>query len=240
MPEGPIHIHAAEQLREVNESIATLGARPVQWLIDNVTLDRRWCMIHATHTIDREIHALAAARAVVGLCPLTEASLGDGIFDGASYLAAGGRFGIGSDSNIQIDPAAEMRQLEYGQRLARRARNVLTMKRGESNGRRILDSALAGGTQALQQPIGALAAGLRADIVVLDQSHPDLASRRGDDWLDAWIFVVGRMVVKTVLVGGQIVVENGRHLTRTAIEARYKVAAEKLANGKPSCFPAAN
>ena len=130
-PEGPIHIHAAEQQREVDESVAVLGARPVEWLVDNIGLDKRWCVVHATHTTDREIRTLACTGAVVGLCPLTEASLGDGIFDAASYLAAEGRFGIGSDSNIQIDAAAEMRQLEYGQRLARQVRNVMTLRPGE-------------------------------------------------------------------------------------------------------------
>ena len=140
----------------------------------------------------------------------------------ADYLAAGGRFGVGSDSNIQIDAAAELRQLEYEQRLARRARNVMTIQEGESTGRRLFASALAGGAQALQQPVGALSPGLRADIAVLDGTCPDLASRHGDEWLDTWIFVAGRTAVKTVLVGGEIVVEAGRHRMRPAIEARYK------------------
>jgi formimidoylglutamate deiminase len=227
-PEGPIHIHAAEQLKEVSESVAALGGRPVEWLLDNAGLDARWCVIHATHTTKREIRALAASGAVVGLCPLTEASLGDGIFDGAEYLAAGGRFGIGTDSNIQIDAAAELRQLEYGQRLARRARNVMTMQQGESTGRRLLDAALAAGAQALLQPIGALAVGARADVVVLDANHPDLAARCGDQWLDTWIFIAGRAVVKTVLVGGEIVVDAGRHRMRPAIEAKYKSVISKL------------
>ena len=179
-PEGPIHIHAAEQIREVEECVAAFGRRPVEWLLENAALDERWCVIHATHTTADEIKALAASRAVVGLCPLTEASLGDGIFDGAAYLAAGGRFGIGTDSNIQIDAAAELRQLEYGQRLARRARNVMTLAPGESTGRRLYSSALAAGAQALQRPVGALAVGARADIVLLDDesSRPRRASRR--------------------------------------------------------------
>ena len=130
-PEGPIHIHAAEQMKEVEESLAALGCRPVEWLLDNAGVNSRWCLIHATHTTGAEIRALAASGAVVGLCPLTEASLGDGIFGGADYLAAGGRFGVGTDSNIQIDAAAELRQLEYEQRLARGARNVMTMQEGE-------------------------------------------------------------------------------------------------------------
>jgi formiminoglutamate deiminase len=228
-PDGPIHIHAAEQLREVEECIASLGPRPVEWLLENAGLDSRWCVVHATHTTDAEIGGLAASQAVVGLCPSTEASLGDGIFDGASYLVAGGRFGIGTDSNIQIDAAAEFRQLEYSQRLLRRARNVMTLKEGESTGRRLLASALAAGAQALQRPIGALAAGLRADIVVLDAEHPDLAARSGDLWLDAWVFVAGQRAVKTVLVGGETVVEAGRHGMRPAIEARFKAAVAELA-----------
>jgi formimidoylglutamate deiminase len=230
MPEGPIHIHAAEQVKEVDECIAALGRRPVQWLLDNAGLDSRWCVIHATHTTEPEIRALAASGAVVGLCPLTEASLGDGIFDGAGYLAAQGRFGIGTDSNIQIDAAAELRQLEYGQRLTWRARNVMATQEGESTGRRLFATALAGGTQALQRPIGALAAGLRADVVLLNGDHPDLASRHSDQWLDAWIFVAGRAAVNTVLVGGETIVDGGCHRAREAIEARYRrVVASLLA-----------
>jgi formimidoylglutamate deiminase len=229
MPDGPIHIHAAEQMREVEECVAALGRRPVEWLIENAELDARWCVIHATHTTEAEVKALAASNAVVGLCPLTEASLGDGIFDGATYLAAGGRFGIGTDSNIQIDAAGELRQLEYSQRLRRRARNVMTLHEGESTGRRLFAAVLAAGAQALQRPIGALVVGSRADIVVLDADHPDLAARSGDHWLDAWIFVAGRSAIKTVLVGGETVVEAGRHKTRPAIEARFKAAIAKLA-----------
>jgi formimidoylglutamate deiminase len=229
MPDGPIHIHAAEQMREVEECVAALGRRPVEWLIENAELDARWCVIHATHTTEAEVKALAASNAVVGLCPLTEASLGDGIFDGATYLAAGGRFGIGTDSNIQIDAAGELRQLEYSQRLRRRARNVMTLHEGESTGRRLFAAVLAAGAQALQRPIGALVVGSRADIVVLDADHPDLAARSGDHWLDAWIFVAGRSAIKTVLVGGETVVEAGRHKRRLAIEARFKAAIAKLA-----------
>jgi formiminoglutamate deiminase len=229
LPDGPIHIHAAEQVSEVEECVAVLGLRPVEWLLENAALDSRWCVIHATHTTAAEIKALAASQAVVGLCPLTEASLGDGIFDGAGYLAAGGRFGIGTDSNIQIDAAAELRQLEYGQRLARRARNVMALAEGESTGRRLYAAALAAGAQALQRPIGSLAVGSRADIVLLDENHPDLAARSGDHWLDAWIFVAGRSAVKTVLVGGETVVDAGRHTTRPAIEARFRTVAARLA-----------
>jgi len=229
VPDGPIHIHAAEQTKEVEDSIAVLGRRPVEWLLEHAGLDQRWCVIHATHATANEVRALAASGVTVGLCPLTEASLGDGIFAAADYLAAGGQFGIGTDSNIQIDAAAELRQLEYGQRLARRSRNVMTTKQGESTGRRLVTGALSGGARALHQPIGALAAGQRADIVLLDGDHPDLASRRDDQWLDAWIFTAGRMAVRSVLVGGGTVVETGRHNMRTSIEARYRAATARLA-----------
>ena len=228
MPNGPIHIHAAEQVREVEECVAALGRRPVEWLLENAAIDSRWCVVHATHTNNAEIKGLAASQAVAGLCPITEASLGDGIFDGADYLAAGGHFGIGTDSNIQIDASAELRQLEYSQRLRRRARNVMTLREGESTGRRLLAAVLAAGAQALRRPIGALAAGSRADVVVLDADHPDLSARAGDHWLDAWIFVAGRSAVKAVLVGGDTVVEASRHVKRSAIEARFKAAIARL------------
>ncbi len=166
---------------------------------------------------------------MAGLCPLTEASLGDGIFNGTDYVGADGRFGIGTNSNIQIDAAAELRQLEYGQRLTRRARNVLAAHEGQSTGRHLLEAALAGGTQALQRPIGALAVGLHADIVLLDGDHPDLASRHGDQWLDAWVFVAGRAAVRSVLIGGKTVAEGGRHRLRPAMEARYKRVIAALA-----------
>ncbi|MCC6779411.1 MAG: formimidoylglutamate deiminase [Hyphomicrobiales bacterium] len=228
-PEGPIHIHAAEQMREVEDSVAVLGQRPVEWLLARAGVDARWCLVHATHMTALELHGLVASGAVAGLCPLTEASLGDGIFSGADYLAAGGRFGIGSDSNIQIDAAAELRQLEYGQRQAHRIRNVMTLHEGESTGRRLMTATLAGGAQALAQPIGALAPGRRADIVLLDSEHPDLVGRSGDRWLDAWIFTVGRAAVRTVIAGGTTVVEDGRHKQRDVIEPRYKRVLAELA-----------
>lgn len=229
-PEGPIHIHAAEQTREVEESVAALGERPVEWLLNHANVGPRWCLVHATHTTEREVRALAASGAVAGLCPLTEASLGDGIFDAAGYLAAGGAFGVGTDSNIQIDAAAELRQLEYGQRLARRARNVMTVG-PESTGRRLFATALTAGAQALQRPIGGLAAGQRADIVVLAHDHPDLAARKDDAWVDAWIFVAGRAAIRTVLAGGETAVSAGRHRMRPAIESRYKATLARVANG---------
>ena len=230
-PEGPIHIHAAEQVKEVESSLATLGRRPVEWLLAEAGVDYRWCVVHATHMTGRETGDLAASGAVAGLCPVTEASLGDGVFDGARYLAAGGRFGIGTDSNILIDAAAELRQLEYAQRLVRRERNVMARAAGESTGRSLFMTALAGGAQALAQAIGSIAVGCRADIAVLDAGHPDLASGTGDDWLDAWIFVAGRPAVQTVLVGGETVVEQGRHRRRPEIAARYAAAMAEIMAG---------
>ncbi len=227
-PDGPIHIHAAEQVKEVEYCVGALGARPVAWLLTNADVDRRWCLIHATHMTPAETEALARAGAVAGLCPLTEASLGDGIFDGARYLAANGRFGVGTDSNIEIDGAAELRQLEYSQRLRDRARNVMAAREGESVGRRLFESALAGGSQACARPVGALAAGKRADIVLLDTDHPDLAVGAGDHWLDAWIFIAGRGAVREVLVGGESVVADGRHRERDVITRRYIATVKRL------------
>jgi formiminoglutamate deiminase len=227
---GPIHIHAAEQTQEVNDCIAALRARPVEWLITNASVDTRWCLVHATHMTDDETQALARSGAVAGLCPLTEANLGDGVFSAEQYVAARGRFGIGSDSNIELDAAAELRQLEYNQRLRQRARNVLALREGESVGRRLYTDALAGGAQALGRAIGSIKPEQRADIVVLDAEHPDLAGSAGDLWLDKYIFVAGRRLVRTVFVGGLKVVDAGSHKSRAAIADRYRRTMVRLAD----------
>jgi formiminoglutamate deiminase len=194
----------------------------------NADVDARWCLIHATHMTPEETEALARSGAVAGLCPLTESSLGDGTFDGARYLAASGRFGIGTDSNIEIDAAAELRQLEYSQRLRDRARNVMARQDGESVGRRLFESALAGSTQACARPVGAILAGRRADIVVLDAEHPDLAVAADDHWLNAWIFIAGRSAVRDVMIGGERVVVEGRHRSRDVITRNYVAVVRRL------------
>ncbi|RAI43625.1 formimidoylglutamate deiminase [Rhodoplanes roseus] len=231
-PDGPVHIHAAEQVKEVEDCVAWSGRRPVEWLLDEMPVDDRWVLIHTTHMTPDETVRLARSGAVAGLCPLTEASLGDGIFRGADYLEARGRFGVGTDSNIDIDPAGELRQLEYSQRLAHRARNVMATAEGESTGRRLLSEALSGGAQALAQPLGAIAVGKRADLVVLDTTHPDLACVSGDRaidrLIDLWLFVAGRDAVKTVMAGGSLVVEAGRHRARDAITARYVATLARI------------
>ncbi|MBV8752490.1 MAG: formimidoylglutamate deiminase [Hyphomicrobiales bacterium] len=225
---GPIHIHVAEQTREVVDCVAALGQPPVDWLIDNFDVGPRWCLVHATHMGAGEISRVAHSGAVAGLCPLTEANLGDGIFRAAEFLAESGRFGVGSDSNIEIDGAAELRQLEYSQRLKLHARNVLAAHEGQSTGRRLYEGALAGGAQALGRGIGSLEVGRRADIVILAADHPDLAGRRDDSWLDSYVFVAGSKLVRTVMVGGTIVVSDGRHRARAVIAERYRKVVTRL------------
>ncbi len=226
--DGPIHIHVAEQIGEVEQCLTWSGRRPVDWLLDNVPVDRRWCLIHATHLTEREVERLAATGAVAGLCPITEASLGDGIFPGREFLVAGGRFGVGTDSNIQISAPGELRQLEYSQRLKHRGRNLIATTAGESTGRRLYDTALAAGAQALGQSCGAIASGRRADIVVLDDNNPDIAGRDGDLWLDAYVFVAGKSAIRTVFSRGRRVVDEGRHIARDAVMARYLETVKRL------------
>jgi formiminoglutamate deiminase len=228
-PAGPIHIHAAEQVKEVEDSLAWSGLRPVEWLLRHAAVDERWCLVHATHMTEAETAEVARRGAVVGLCPLTEASLGDGIFNGLGYRAAGGRFGVGTDSNIEITAAGELKQLEYSQRLAHRIRNAMTLAEGESTGRVLYEAALRGGTQAMARPIGAIAPGRRADIVVLDHGLPELAAVSGDRWLDVYLFVRGRRAVRDVYVGGRKQVENGAHVDRAATEAAFARVVARLA-----------
>jgi formimidoylglutamate deiminase len=229
-PSGPIHIHAAEQTAEVDECVAWSGARPVQWLLDNMSLDTRWCLIHATHMTPEEARALGCSGAVAGLCPITEANLGDGIFEATSFLAAGGCFGVGTDSNVRISAPEELRTLEYSQRLRERKRNRLGPP-GSSTGRHIYDMARAGGAQALGLDTGVLAAGRSADILVLDHTHPALVARTGDPILDSWIFAGGDGVVRDVIAGGRRVVCDGHHIHRGAIGRRFADTMQRLVAG---------
>jgi formiminoglutamate deiminase len=224
----PIHIHAAEQVREVEDCLAWSGRRPVEWLLEHAPVDQRWCLIHATHTTASEVAALAGTGAVAGLCPVTEASLGDGIFPAREFRDAGGRFGIGTDSNVLVGIADELRQLEYGQRLTHRERNVLSGGPGASTGRALFDGALAGGARALAQATAGLQPGARADIVALDLDHPSLAGRRGDAVIDGWIFAAGSGAIDCVWAGGSKVVEGGRHRLRAKARERFNAAMRRL------------
>lgn len=225
---GPIHIHVAEQLREVDECLAWSGTRPVEWLLDHADVDERWCAIHATHMNADETARLAATGAVAGLCPITEANLGDGIFDGPEFVGAGGRWGVGSDSNVEISAPAELKLFEYGQRLRLKARNVLGLAPGRSTGRMLYEGALAGGARATGRRVGAIAEGHRADLVALSLDHPDLGAVTGDRWLDAYIFVTGRDAIDSVHVGGRRLVSGGRHHRRDATAKRYGATMRRL------------
>lgn len=225
---GPVHIHVAEQVKEVEDCIAWSGARPVEWLMANAAVDARWCLIHATHMTEAETGAMARSGAVAGLCPVTEANLGDGTFPAAPFLEQGGRFGVGSDSNVLIGLPDELRQLEYSQRLAHRARNVLA-RAGQSNGRALFDAALEGGAAALGAGPSRLEAGAAADLVALDADHPSLAGKRGDAILDAWIFAAGTSV-DCAWVAGRKLVAGGRHIRRDAIAARFRAVMRELSS----------
>jgi formiminoglutamate deiminase len=225
--EGPIHIHIAEQVKEVEDCVAWSGKRPVEYLLGHAPVDGRWCLIHATHMTKAETEGMARSGAIAGLCPVTEANLGDGVFNGPDFLAAGGRFGVGSDSNVQIGVADELRQLEYSQRLVYRARNVLA-EPGGSTGRRLFDGALSGGATALGAPAPALAPGAPADLVALDVDHPMLVGRRGDALLDAWIFSAGSAAVDRVWIGGAKRVEGGRHVAAERIGRRFRAAMDRM------------
>jgi formimidoylglutamate deiminase len=227
LPDGPLHIHAAEQVREVEEVAAWLGARPVEVLLDRIGIGPRWCVVHATHMTPAETVGLARSGAVAGLCPITEANLGDGVFEGAGYLTAGGAFGIGSDSNVRIALAEELRTLEYGQRLARRARNVMAAAEG-SVGETLYARALDGGGRALQRECGAIRAGAMADLVAIDRADVALAPLSDGQLIDGWLFAADDRVAREVWSAGRHVVRDGRHVTRGAVESRYRTAMAGL------------
>jgi formimidoylglutamate deiminase len=229
---GVIHIHVAEQTREVEECVAWSGRRPIEWLLQEQGVDERWCLVHATHASEAELAGIAARAAVVGLCPITESNLGDGIFPASRFGEHQGRIGIGSDSNIMLDAAGELRTLEYSQRLAHGSRNVLAGGADSSTGRCLFESALAGGCQALQAPATPAAVGLAPgaslDLVSLAAEHPALLERREDEILDSWIFAAGREAIDCVWRAGTKLVSGGCHRDREALAARYAEALRRL------------
>ena len=222
-----LHIHVAEQTREVEDCLSATGTTPVQHLLASAPIDHRWCVVHATHMTAAETTALAATGAIAGLCPITEADLGDGVFPALAWRDAGGKFGIGTDSNTAISAAQELRLLDYSQRLTHRTRNVLTPP-GRSTGRYLWNEATSAGAQVLDRAIGALAPGQRADIVILDPAHPALTSRTDDAILDAMIFAAATPCITDVLVGGKHVVHAGRHIARDQILAAWQQTARRL------------
>jgi formimidoylglutamate deiminase len=225
---GPIHIHVAERKEEVEECLVHTGCKPVEWLLENHDVDSRWCLVHATHVTPAEIAGMAQRGVIVGLCPTTEGNLGDGIFPAEYFLACSGRFGIGSDSHISVNPVEELRWLEYAMRLATGRRNVLAGGPHRSTGRQLLEHAQLGGAQACGITAGQLAVGHRADLVVLDSEHPLLAARSGDALLDSWIFAGNTSVVRDVVVGGRVIVQSGHHANEDAIARRFKDTLRKL------------
>lgn len=216
----PIHIHVAEQQKEVADCVAWSGTRPVAWLLDHAQVDQRWCLIHATHIDPTERARLAASGAIAGLCQTTEANLGDGIFPLRDYLAEGGRFGIGTDSNVSTSPVEELRWLEYIRRLETRSRNVTT---------NLYTRALAGGAQALGRRSYSIEPGNRADLVVLDTDHPTLVGRDGDALIDAWLFSGNATPVRNVMVAGEWVVRDAMHRAQSKIAAAFARTMRRLA-----------
>jgi|SRR6185437_2999839 len=220
----PIHIHIAEQIGEVQDCLGIRGARPVQWLFDHADVDARWCLVHATHLDESEMRAIAQSGAVAGLCPTTEANLGDGLFPLANYLDAKGVLGIGSDSHISVSPVEELRWLEYGQRLVMRHRNIAARKPGASVGEMLWAAALRGGLQAAGQREDET-----RDVIVLDDSSPLLAARDEESVLDTFLFAGNTPLVRDVVAGGEWVVRDFRHRAEDRIAADYRAAVEALA-----------
>ena len=224
----PVHIHIAEQTREVEDCLTWSGRRPVEWLYDTIDVDPQWCLVHATHLADSEIRAIAQSGAIVGLCPTTEANLGDGLFRLKDYAALGGGFGIGSDSNVSVSPVEELRWLEYGQRLSHRERNVFATQQAPDVGTALWRGAAAGGAQAMAQAIGALEVGRRADLVVLDANAVNLTGRAGNDLLNSLVFAGNRNLVRDVFVAGRQIISDGDHPLGRETELKYKGVLENI------------
>jgi len=227
-PDAPIHMHVAEQVKEVNDCLTWSDQRPAEWLLNNLPIDNRWCLVHCTHVTSVEVERLAGSGAIVGLCPTTEGNLGDGIFPFMRFRDKGGRFAVGGDSHVSRNPAEELRWVEYGQRLTLRRRNVAASPAQPSVGTNLWRDAAAGGAQALGRKMGGLAAGLRADLVVLDADSIDLVGRSGDRIADTLLVCAGSRLVRHVMVAGRWIIRDGHHPDEEAITGRYREIARAL------------
>ncbi len=225
--DGPVHMHLAEQIAEVDEVVTALGQRPVEWFLDHAHPTAHWCLIHCTQMLPHETTGLADTGAIAGLCPITESSLGDGIFDGVNWLSHGGKIAIGSDSNIRISLCEELRTLEYSQRLRDHSRAALATA-DRSTGRRLFDAVLEGGAHAAKRETGKIRTGAWADFLALDHHHVDLAGKSGDVVLDSYIFAGDDRMVSDVWSAGRHLVTSGRHVNRTEIISRYSKALADL------------
>ncbi|WP_421791826.1 formimidoylglutamate deiminase [Hyphobacterium sp.] len=226
-PEGPFHIHIAEQQKEVSDCLNWSGQRPVEWLLDHANVNEKWCLVHATHMTEAETRALSDTNAVAGICPTTEADLGDGAFNGVQWQSLRGRWGIGTDSHVRTDAAEELRLYEWGQRLTHQKRTLLTVP-GGSTGRSLYENALYGGAQALDRDSGAIVSGNFADLMAIDRNHPSLAGKAGDALLDGWIFAGGGSCISDVWSAGRHIVRDGRHVIRERVVQRYNEVMTRL------------
>lgn len=225
LTEGPVHIHIAEQTREVEACLEAHGQRPVEWLLENADVDARWNLVHATHVMVEEVTGLAKSGATVVLCPTTEANLGDGIFPFKDYSGAGGSFAIGSDSQVSIDPREELRLLEYGQRLISGKRAIA----GVHPGAALWTGAAAGGAAAMGYEKSGIQVGAPAHIAVLDDNSAALIGGAGDQILDALVFAGQPTPVRDVMVSGAWRVRDFHHPKETAVRARFNKAVKELA-----------
>lgn len=227
LPGAPIHIHIAEQLKEVEDCVTWCGKRPVEFLYEQFAVDKNWCLIHATHLNDAEVDAIAASGAVAGICPTTEANLGDGIFPAVRFMQQGGTFGVGTDSHISVSLADALRSLEYSQRLQHLGRNILASEKQPSTGMSLLNGALQGGQIATGFNT-AIVVGARADFVVLDNNHPAMIGRSGDSIVDSFIFANSGNPIRDVYVAGKAIITNGRHLNEDQILSDFATAIKEL------------
>jgi len=228
VPDAPLHIHISEQVKEVEDCVAHCGARPVEWLLENADVDDTWCLIHATHMTSEETGNMARSGAIAGLCPMTEANLGDGIFPAEEFVAAGGQFGLGTDSNIRTNVAEELQMLEYSQRLSNKRRNILAGQDNPHTGDNLYQQASSGGATALNQPVGTIDINRRADFIVLDAQLDGIHRPANGRYMDYWLFGALNRTPKDVYVAGQQVISDGHHDGDEVVDHKFRRVMEKL------------
>lgn len=212
----PLHIHVSEQLKEIEECESFLGKRPVEWLSNNVELNEDYHLVHATHLIEKEIEQISSSGASVVLCPSTEGNLGDGLFPLGEFLRKKGKWSIGTDSHIGINPLEEIRILDYGQRLITHSRNTFGNQKKADNGQIAIESALLNGRKAMGiNQDSFFEIGKPLDALVLSSTHPLIQSTSLKNRTNTIIYAGDSSMFNGTIVNGKWAIQNGEHKDST-------------------------
>ncbi len=219
----PFHIHAAEQLREVEDCLAHLKARPVEWILNHLPVNKRFHLVHCTHMTPQETQALAHSGAHAVLCPGTEGNLGDGIFRLTDFSLAKGHWSIGTDSHISLNPLEDMRWLDYGQRLLSHKRNTF-----DDGAKALVTEAIFSGRRAMGRPSEEFFELNKPFDAVVCKNNSSLAGVDVNSLLSRIVYTADSGDILGTIVNGKWIVNDGAHARGEELRARFEKTMRQI------------